>query len=73
MSETSSAPRLDIEGALIARRKFCHGNWAELSRATGISSVSLSNYARGKTVPRVDTLEAIASAIGCTVGDLYQS
>ncbi len=43
----------------------------ELSRKSGISKAALSKLESGDSNPRIDTLEAIAIALGFPLGDLF--
>lgn len=41
-----------------------------LARAAHVSQPSLSDIENGRVVPRVDTVQRIARALGCTVDEL---
>ena len=45
-------------------------NWlknADIARATGISNMTLSDWKRGKTTPKTDTMQKIADFLGVSV------
>lgn len=44
---------------------------ADLSRATGLTFLAVSNVYNGKAWPRIDNLQKIADALGCDVVDLF--
>ena len=44
----------------------------DLARALGVSDMIVSDWTRGKKMPRSDRLPEIAAFLGCTVGDLYE-
>lgn len=43
---------------------------ADLAAASGMSEDAISGYTRGATVPKLDTVFALAEALGCTPNDL---
>ena len=45
---------------------------AELSKASGVSRVSINRYELGKRVPDVIAAQKIAEALGCTIDDLVK-
>lgn len=45
---------------------------ADVARATGISNMTLSDWKRGKTRPKADKIEKIASFLGVTVDYLVR-
>lgn len=51
---------------LLMQRKFITGK--ELSKMTGISEVSISNYISEKRIPSAANLERIANALGVDIG-----
>lgn len=54
-------------------RKKCGISQAELARRAGVPQGVISYIECGRTKhPRIDTLQAIAAALQCTVDDLVQ-
>lgn len=45
----------------------------QLSIMTGIPKSTISDIVSGKTMPRIDTLEAIAKGLKIRISDLYES
>ena len=44
---------------------------ADLSRATGLTFLAVSNVYNGKAWPRIENLQKIAKALDCEVTDLF--
>lgn len=44
-----------------------------LAVAIGRSYPSVHNYERGSVVPPTETVEHIADALGCEIGDLFEA
>lgn len=65
------AERFGIEVKL--RRKARMMTQAELGEAAGLSEVWLRRIERGKGAPSFDAIEALASALGCAVADLFST
>lgn len=55
-----------IGNRLKFKRKSFGVNQGELSAISGVSQRQISSYERGKSEPRADTLERLASALGTT-------
>ena len=53
-------------------RKNKHYTLRHLSQIAGIHYVTLSNYEKGKKIPKLKTLKKIASALGVKVSDLIE-
>lgn len=51
-------------------RKEKNMTFAELSRKSGISAVTLVNWNKGKTVPQLIALKKVADALHCDLEDL---
>ena len=51
-------------------RKQCHKTLAEVASEAGISLSFLSDLERGRTMPSLETLEAIAEVFNLTVGEI---
>jgi transcriptional regulator with XRE-family HTH domain len=49
-----------------------HLSLSELARATSVSKATLSGIERGRANPTVDTLAALAGAMGISIGDLLE-
>ena len=45
----------------------------KLAEMTGISKSTINNIDNGKTLPRIDQLEAIAKALDVRINDLFES
>lgn len=58
-------------GELIKEKRIALG-WTQLklSEKTGIINSTIGKYERGTLKPKLETLEKIAAALGCPVGDL---
>ena len=50
--------------------KEIHMTQNELAKKAGLSSSGMSTIMTGKARPRVDSMQAIADALGCTISDL---
>lgn len=57
-------------GEILYKRKISYG---QLSIMTGIPKSSISDMCNGVSVPRLDTLENIAKALGMKMTDLFES
>ena len=53
-------------------RKDKHYTLRKLSQLSGIHYVTLSNYEKGKKVPKLSTLKKIAHALGVKLSDLIE-
>lgn len=57
---------------IVTRRKIAGLSQNELAQKAGISQATISDIEAGNTnAPRVDTLQAIARVLGCTIDDLF--
>lgn len=57
---------------IITRRKIAGLSQNELAQKAGVSQATISDIEAGNTnAPRVDTLQAIARVLGCTIDDLF--
>jgi transcriptional regulator with XRE-family HTH domain len=43
----------------------------ELATRIGMDPIGISRWERGKTMPRPETVELVAEALGVDVGDIY--
>jgi transcriptional regulator with XRE-family HTH domain len=55
---------------LRVRRVMAELDQSELATRAGIHQTHVSNLERGKRGTTTDTVEKLAAALGCTVGDL---
>lgn len=46
---------------------------AELAKMMSVSRPAVANWERGHSNPKVNVLDKLAEALGCTVGDFYAS
>ena len=67
-SETEWRKKFSYNLYRVMRRKGF--NQVGLSEASGVSTMSISNYTNGCSTPSVYILIKIADALGCTVNDL---
>jgi transcriptional regulator with XRE-family HTH domain len=72
MSEGSEDPA-EVGRRIAVLRRERGMNMVELSRAAGVSPSMISQIERGRALPSVSTLYAIAEALALTVHDLFAS
>lgn len=62
--------KTDAHVRLYLRIRRSGMTYDEISKETGISVGTLSNYVNGRTSPTIDNLYLIAKALGCRMDDL---
>jgi transcriptional regulator with XRE-family HTH domain len=69
---TSDAVRSHLAGNLRRLRVARRLSLSELARATSMSKATLSGIERGGANPTIDTLTALATALGVSIGELLE-
>lgn len=62
-----------IRGRLVERRQQLGMSMSELARTIGVSPSMISQIERGQSLPSVETLFALAAALGATVDTFFSS
>lgn len=62
-----------IRGRLVERRQQLGMSMSELARTIGVSPSMISQIERGQSLPSVETLFALATALGATVDTFFSS
>ena len=71
MPQRDNALAILVGTNIMVRRKKRKLTQERLAEMVGIGQQSLSRMEKGHIAPRFDRLQAFASALGCTVADLF--